>query len=130
MHPSNGLVLFAHGARDPGWARPFEAVAERVRALQPQRPVVLAYLELMTPGLREAVRGLIARGCTRIDILPLFLGTGGHVRKDLPLLLNELAREHASVHFELHPPAGEAVPVIEAMATLAVATARDGGAAA
>ncbi len=129
MHASNGLVLFAHGARDPGWARPFEAVAERVRALQPQRPVVLAYLELMTPNLREAARALIAQGCSRVDVLPLFLGTGGHVRNDLPRLLDELAREHASVHFELHPPAGEAAPVIEAMATLAAATARDGGGA-
>ena len=26
-----GLLLFAHGARDPAWARPFEAIARRVR---------------------------------------------------------------------------------------------------
>ena len=27
----HGLILFAHGARDPRWAEPFEAVAARVR---------------------------------------------------------------------------------------------------
>jgi sirohydrochlorin cobaltochelatase len=27
-----GILLFAHGARDPNWALPFEAVAERLRA--------------------------------------------------------------------------------------------------
>ena len=25
----HGIVLFAHGARDPGWARPFEAIRDR-----------------------------------------------------------------------------------------------------
>ena len=30
-----GLLLFAHGARDPNWARPFEAVRARLRELAP-----------------------------------------------------------------------------------------------
>ena len=33
------IVLFAHGARDPRWAEPFEAVAARVRATAPGCPV-------------------------------------------------------------------------------------------
>ena len=41
---TTGLLLFAHGARDPQWARPFEAVAARCAlALGPQR-VTLAFL--------------------------------------------------------------------------------------
>jgi sirohydrochlorin cobaltochelatase len=32
---STGLILFAHGARDPRWAAPFEAVAARIRAQRP-----------------------------------------------------------------------------------------------
>ena len=28
----SGILLFAHGARDPNWARPFETVADRLRA--------------------------------------------------------------------------------------------------
>jgi len=37
MNPgtTRGLVLLAHGARDPAWAAPFEAIARRVRALWP-----------------------------------------------------------------------------------------------
>ena len=31
----NGLLLFAHGARDPNWARPFEEVARRIRDRAP-----------------------------------------------------------------------------------------------
>ena len=31
------IVLFAHGARDPRWAEPFEAIAARIRAAAPGR---------------------------------------------------------------------------------------------
>jgi sirohydrochlorin ferrochelatase len=33
--PMTGLILFAHGARDPRWAEPFEAVAARMCARGP-----------------------------------------------------------------------------------------------
>ena len=48
---SNGLILFAHGARDPRWAEPFEAIAAAVRARAPSVDVRLAFLELMAPDL-------------------------------------------------------------------------------
>ena len=82
-----GLLLFAHGARDPNWALPFEAVVERIRGAAPEVAVALAYLDFMTPGIVDAGDSLAAAGCTRVEVVPLFLGAGGHVRKDLPLLV-------------------------------------------
>lgn len=116
---TRGLLLFAHGARDPRWAIPFEDVAERVRRAHPGVPVALAFLEFMTPDLREAGRQLAAQGCSRVDVLPLFLGAGGHVRKDLPELMAELASAHAGVRWQLHPAVGELDSVIAAMAAAA-----------
>jgi sirohydrochlorin cobaltochelatase len=116
---TRGLLLFAHGARDPNWAVPFEDVAQRVRAAHPGVPVALAFLEFMTPDLREAGRQLAAQGCTRVDVLPLFLGAGGHVRKDLPELLDELAGAYPAVRWQLHPAVGELDSVIAAMAAAA-----------
>ncbi|MDD2547738.1 MAG: CbiX/SirB N-terminal domain-containing protein, partial [Burkholderiaceae bacterium] len=48
MTPSHtqAIVLFSHGSRDPLWRAPMEAVAQRIRALQPERPVHSDYLEL------------------------------------------------------------------------------------
>jgi len=37
-----GLLLFAHGARDPNWAQPFEAVVERIRSAAPLPPIACA----------------------------------------------------------------------------------------
>ena len=115
-----GLLLFAHGARDPQWARPFEAVAARCAlALGPQH-VALAFLEFMTPDLVSAGTRLVAGGCRRVDVVPLFLGAGGHVRKDIPVLMARLQAEHPTVQFALRPAIGEADAVINAMAAVAL----------
>jgi sirohydrochlorin cobaltochelatase len=115
-----GLILFAHGARDPRWAAPFEAVAARVRAARPALPVRLAYLELMQPSLAEAGAALVAEGCTQLHVVPLFLGAGGHVRKDLPLLAEALRAAHPGLVVTLHPAAGELGAVHAALADAAL----------
>jgi sirohydrochlorin cobaltochelatase len=120
MNSPTGLLLFAHGARDARWAEPFEAVAAQVRAARPGVAVRLAFLELMQPDLAEAAAALVAEGCQRIEVLPLFLGAGGHVRKDLPALLDTLRASHAGVHFELHAAVGEMPALIAAMAGCAL----------
>nr|HET7860620.1 CbiX/SirB N-terminal domain-containing protein [Caldimonas sp.] len=120
---AQALVLFAHGARDPRWAEPFEAVAERVRAAAPRLPVVLAYLELMAPTLADAVSEVVAEGATAVDVVPLFLGTGGHLRDDLPPLVDALRGAHPEVTIRLHAAIGEHAAVSEAMARAALVAA-------
>ena len=115
-----GLLLFAHGARDARWSAPFEDVARRIRSAAPALAVELAFLELMAPTLREAGKRLVAAGCATVDVVPLFLGAGGHVRKDLPELLEQLRSEHAGVDWRLQPAIGEVDTVIEAMAQAAL----------
>jgi sirohydrochlorin cobaltochelatase len=116
----HGLILFAHGARDPQWAQPFESVAARVRAQRPRQPVRLAYLELMAPDLSQAAAELCAAGCRTVGVLPLFLGQGGHLKRDLPLLVQRLREAHPAVDFVLHPAAGEHAALVGAMAAVAV----------
>jgi sirohydrochlorin cobaltochelatase len=118
---TRGVLLFAHGARDPRWAEPFNEVARRVQMREPSAQVQLAYLEFMTPSLLDAGRALARAGCARVDVVPLFLGAGGHVRKDLPNLLAELAAECPQVQWQLRRAIGEIDSVIEAMAQAALA---------
>jgi sirohydrochlorin cobaltochelatase len=115
-----GLLLFAHGARDPNWALPFEAVVHIVRSRRPAMPVALAYLEFMAPTLAEAGARLASQGCTDVAVVPLFLGAGGHVRKDLPALLADLAQAHPQVNWSLQPAIGEIDSVVQAMAEAAL----------
>ena len=125
-----GILLFAHGARDPNWALPFEAVAAKLRARTQPQPgaeaiteVSLAFLEFMSPDISTAGDDLAARGCTEVSVVPLFLGAGGHVRKDLPRLLDELAARHPGVNWRLRPAVGETDILIQGMADAAWALA-------
>jgi sirohydrochlorin cobaltochelatase len=115
-----GLLLFAHGARDPRWALPFVDIKQRVLANAPTMPVELAFLEFMSPTLIEAGESLAQAGCTRVDVLPLFLGAGGHVRKDLPELMDQLSRQHPTVVWQLRPAIGEVASVVQSMADAAL----------
>jgi len=111
-----GVLLFAHGARDPDWALPFEQVAHELRLVRSDATVQLAFLEFMSPHLQGACDALVAAGCDHIDVVPLFLGAGGHVRKDVPALYQALQQRHPDVAFMLHPAVGQLPAVISAMA--------------
>jgi len=113
---THALILFAHGARDPQWSQPFERVAEQVRALHPGTMVRLAFLEFMPPTLAQAGAEVAQAGATSVSVVPMFLGAGGHVRRDLPALLQALQQQHPQVRWGLRPAIGEAPAVIEAMA--------------
>lgn len=115
-----GMILFAHGAREPAWARPFEAVAAAVAAQQPALELRLAFLEFMSPDLMAAGEQLVGAGCTQVQVLPLFLGTGGHLRRDLPAMIQRLARDHPQVQWSVLPAAGEHASVVQAMAGVAL----------
>jgi sirohydrochlorin cobaltochelatase len=114
---SRGIVLFAHGARDARWAEPFERLAEKLRALAgPGTQVSLAFLELMTPDLPAAVAAQVAAGCTSITVVPVFFGQGGHVRRDLPLVIDACRAAHPGVEIRSAVPVGEDDAVLDALA--------------
>jgi sirohydrochlorin cobaltochelatase len=114
---ASALILFAHGARNAAWAAPFEAVLAQVHARAPERAPMLAFLELMPPDLPTAVATQVARGFRSVRVVPLFLGRGGHLRDDLPRLVEALRREHAGIGIDLADPAGEDSAIIEALAS-------------
>ena len=122
LSPSNqaGMILLAHGSRDPLWRQPIEAVLLALQASQPDLPCTCAYLEACVPDLSTAANALIAQGVNRLTVLPLFLGTGKHAREDIPRLLNELRLQHPDCQFDLQTAAGENPRVTALLAQLAV----------
>ena len=110
-----GLILFAHGSREREWARPFEQLAATLSRRTDAR-VRLAYLELMSPSLAEAVDALAAEGAKSIRVVPVFLGPGGHTKEDLPKLVAKVREQHPALEISLDAPIGEQASVIEAIA--------------
>jgi len=110
------LILFAHGARDPAWRGPIDALARRLHAALPQVDVVPAFLELMSPSLGDAVATAVAKGATRIAVAPVFWAQGGHLRRDVPALLAEVCATHPGLRIDLWPVLGERDAVLDAIA--------------
>jgi sirohydrochlorin cobaltochelatase len=123
----NALILFAHGARDPRWAAPFERLRDIAQAQLPDTRVSLAFLELMSPRLPEAVTQMEQEGCAQVSVVPVFLGQGGHVLRDLPLLLEELRRGHPSMEISVAAAVGEDPDVLAAIARYCVASVSGSG---
>ena len=111
-----GIVLFAHGARDPEWARPFEAIRESVRKQRPEYPIALAYLEVMSPTLEEAIAALVSQGASAITVFPLFMAQGGHLKQDLPRILGAIRASHPHVPICQETSLGDVPEIVGAIA--------------
>lgn len=111
-----GLIVLGHGARDPAWAQPFENIRARIARRLPEVEVELAFLDFIAPDLAAAGARLILHGCARIVVVPAFLGVGGHVRRDLPELVDRLRARHPGVEFRLAASIGEDAGVLDAIA--------------
>jgi sirohydrochlorin cobaltochelatase len=110
------LILFAHGARDPKWAEPFQRLRGLIAEQLPAVSVELAFLELMTPQLPALVEQLLGQGCRDITVVPVFLGQGGHVARDLPNIADGLRARFPELKLQVAGAVGEDAHVLAAMA--------------
>ncbi|HTF13582.1 MAG TPA: CbiX/SirB N-terminal domain-containing protein [Burkholderiales bacterium] len=111
--PSSAVILFAHGAREPEWAQPFESIRDRLRAAGTQ--VELAFLEFMRPSLEEASARLADRGIDTVIVVPLFLAQGAHLKRELPAMMAKIRKRHAKTEFRVAPALGEAPEIVAAI---------------
>jgi sirohydrochlorin cobaltochelatase len=121
---NRALILFAHGARAESWRAPFERLREMTEARMPDVPVSLAFLELMEPRLPAQVAALAAQGVDDITVVPVFLGQGGHVLRDLPLMIDELRVAYPGVAMKVVGAVGESPDVLNAMTDYCVAATK------
>lgn len=119
MNQQAAVILFGHGARDPEWANPMRRARAQLLERTPELRVELAFLEFIEPTLDEAIDRLAAQGVGRIAVVPMFLAQGGHLKKDLPALVEAARARHPRCDIRQMLAVGEADAVIAAMADYA-----------
>jgi len=112
----SAIILFAHGARDPQWAEPFQRIQALVSRALPGVPVELAFLERMTPDLAAALSRVVKSGATSVTVVPLFLGAGGHVKDDVAALVRDLREQNPTLELQVTSPIGEDDELVSAIA--------------
>jgi len=87
----NGVMICGHGSRDPRAVAEFRALVEAIDRRLPHLPVESGFLEFARPVLREGLDRLRARGVDRVLAVPGMLFAAGHVKNDVPSVLNDYA---------------------------------------
>jgi sirohydrochlorin cobaltochelatase len=108
------IILLAHGSPDPLWKEPFESLYSQVSLTYGVANFSLAYMELTSPTLEDAIE-LLGDHVQTVAVLPLFLAVGRHLRQDVPAQIEALQR--CDLKIELLPPIGEDTLVKNAIQT-------------
>ena len=77
---------------------------------------MLAFLELMQPSLPDCAAALYGEGVRSLRVVPVFLGSGGHLKDDLPQLVAGIRARFKDLAITVEPPIGEQPEVIAALA--------------
>jgi sirohydrochlorin ferrochelatase len=101
---TTGIVVFAHGSRIESANREVRAVTEQMTQAGGFRLVETAFLDIASPTLEEAVGQLIARGASRVVVLPYFLTLGTHLQRDLPRIAAAASRAHNGIEVHVAAP--------------------------
>jgi sirohydrochlorin cobaltochelatase len=94
---SPAVLLIGHGTRRAAGVAEFHHLADQLRQALPDRVCLAGFLELVEPGVPEALETLRQQGFHRIIALPALLMAAGHVKNDIPVMLNAFQSEHPDV---------------------------------
>ncbi|MEL4359029.1 MULTISPECIES: CbiX/SirB N-terminal domain-containing protein [unclassified Luteococcus] len=91
MSTEPALVIAAHGTRLAAGQRDCQQLAELVSGQLPGVEVRLGHVELVDPHIDQVVEELLERH-EHLVVTPLMLGTGAHVRRDIPDMVGQGAQ--------------------------------------
>ncbi len=89
-----GVMVCGHGSRDVGAVTEFNQLVARIASRLPHLPVESGFLEFAHPVIRDGLDTLRNQGVDHILAVPGMLFAAGHVKNDVPSVLNEYAHEH------------------------------------
>jgi len=100
------VLLIAHGSRQQAANDDLHELAARFAARGTYPIVEGCFLELAEPNLPAGGDRCVARGATRVLMVPYFLSAGVHLQRDLTSARDQLSRRYPEIEFRLGPPLG------------------------
>ncbi|MFP4355333.1 MAG: sirohydrochlorin chelatase [Phycisphaerae bacterium] len=103
---ADAVLLLAHGSRNPQWNQPLENLLDGLVSTTGREELRICFLQFGQPDLATTLQVLGEANAKRIQILPLFFSSGGHVQKDIPAIVAE-AQQKYDLSVEVLPAVGE-----------------------
>lgn len=99
------IVVVGHGSRVERANRDFERFVEMFGTFLPGHNIKHAYVELAKPVLNE-VLDEVGPVSDEVIVMPLFLFSAGHVKNDIPLMVNGARNSFPKTRFYVALPVG------------------------
>jgi precorrin-8X/cobalt-precorrin-8 methylmutase len=94
---NEAIIILGHGSRMPGADEDMEKLAARMLEKLGCGIIETCSMSLRGPYFPEVFDRCVARGATRIIVLPYFLHAGVHMREDIPEMMQTKAAEFPEV---------------------------------
>ncbi|EIE00420.1 CbiX/SirB N-terminal domain-containing protein [Leptospira licerasiae] len=100
MKPKIAVLVLGHGSREENSNLEFVSLVEAYSISRPDLKISYAYVELAKPDLETALRDL-SKEYLNIIIFPLFLYSSGHIKNDIPIVLDRVKSEFPGHSFKI-----------------------------
>ena len=99
-----GIVYVGHGSRLQEGNEQFIQFIQSVMKERNERIQKIAFLELKTPTISDAVTETIIEGVTEIMIVPVLLFAAAHYKRDIPLEIAKMKNQYPHISFSVVQP--------------------------
>lgn len=99
-----GIVYVGHGSRLQESNEQFIHFIQSVMKERNERIQKIAFLELTTPTISDAVTETILEGATEIMIVPVLLFAAAHYKRDIPFEIEKMQKQYPHITFSVVPP--------------------------
>ncbi|MCG5254085.1 sirohydrochlorin chelatase [Brevibacillus agri] len=113
----DAVLFVGHGSKDPEGN---EEIRQFVASLAPELDVPIietCFLEFARPDMLQGLNTCVARGATRVAVIPIILFSAGHAKIHIPAAIDEAKELHPHVQFIYGRPIGIHEEVINILST-------------
>ena len=110
----SGVLVVGHGSRRVEANEDVREAARRIAKRGGFRLVEPAFLEIEHPNISEGFARLVHQGAREITVHPYFLSPGRHTRGDIPVEVEQAAKQHVGIKYRITEPLSAHPLVIEA----------------
>jgi sirohydrochlorin ferrochelatase len=109
------ILILAHGSREKQTEVDFQTLVDAVRS-RTDKLVETAFMEFSPKSIASSLADLSSRGIRQVRVIPYFLFTGVHIRKDIPEEIAAFREENPGMEIVLEPVLGTDPRMVDLLA--------------